>query len=471
MDWKHGNEKGAEILTSHDLTHYRQEMKRTDDQRIKKSLKYSVLDGAFAASMIGFGESFFAAFAVFLKANNIQIGLLSSLPLLLGSLSQLFSNRLIKLLKSRKLLVTAAAFLQGLMYIPVALVFFFGTLKVLYLIFFACLYWIFGMILSPAWNSWMGDLVEETKRGTYFGRRSKVTGSATFIACMIAGYILQRYAGDPALEYTGFVIIFCLALSSRILSVTFLMRKYEPPYELVHEAEFGLLEFIKKARFRNYGLFVFYLSIMNASVYISAPFFTPYMLYDLKMDYMTFTIINAAAIITKIIFLPVWGRSSDRFGNRKVLSLTGFLMPITPILWMFSHDFSYLIVIQVYSGFIWSGFEIASFNFIFDTTSPQKRATAIAYYNVINGIAIFTGAMIGGLIVRYNTVFWSKYILVFVISGVMRYIVSFVFIPKLKEVRQVERIPYSKLFFKVISTVPTMGLMYGLIFFLKKDEK
>jgi MFS family permease len=441
------------------------------DEKIKKSLKYSVLDGAFAASMIGFGESFFAAFAVFLKANNIHIGLLSSLPLLTGSLSQLFSNRLIKLLKSRKILVTTSAFLQGIMYLPIALVFFFGTLKVVYLIFFACLYWIFGMILGPAWNSWMGDLVNENKRGAYFGRRSKITGSATFLAYMMAGYILQKYARDPILEYTGFVIIFCLAFSSRMVSVTFLMRKYEPPYEIIKSAEFSIWEFIKEARFRNYGLLVLYLSIMNASVYVSAPFFTPYMLYDLKLDYMTFTFINAAAIITKIFFLPVWGRSSDRFGTRKVLSLTGYLMPLTPILWMFSHDFAYLIAIQIYSGFIWAGFEIASFNFIFDTTSPQKRATAIAYYNVINGIAIFTGAMIGGLIVRYNTAFWSRYILVFVISGVVRFIVSFLFIPKLKEVRQVERIPYAKLFLKVISTLPTTGVIHALIPFLKKDEE
>lgn len=443
----------------------------SNNNRIKKSLRYSVFDGMFAASMIGFGESFFAAFAVFLKASNIHIGLLSSLPVLLGSLSQLFSNRLIKSLKSRKLLVTTAAFMQGVMYIPVAFVFFFGTLKVVYLIFFACLYWIFGMILGPAWNSWMGDLVDEKKRGTYFGRRSKITGSATFLAYMIAGYILQRYSGDAVLEYTGFVIIFCLAFSSRMLSVTFLMRKYEPPYEILQAAEFSFWEFIKQARFRNYGLLVLYLSIMNASLYISAPFFTPYMLYDLKLDYMTFTIINAAAIITKIFFLPVWGRSSDRFGTRKVLSLTGFLMPLTPLLWVFSHDFYYLIIIQIYSGFIWAGFEIASFNFIFDTTSPQKRATAVAYYNVINGIAIFTGAMTGGLIVKYNAFFWSKYILVFVISGVMRYVVSFLFIPRLREVREVEHIPYAKLFLKVISSVPTMGLVYGLIPFLKKDEE
>jgi MFS family permease len=288
---------------------------------------------------------------------------------------------------------------------------------------------------------------------------------------MIAGYILQRYAGGTVLEYTGFVIIFCLAFSSRMLSVTFLMRQYEPPYEVVHAAEFGFWEFVKQARSRNYGLFVIYLSIMNASVYMAAPFFTPYMLYDLKIDYMTFTVINATAIVTKIFFLPVWGRSSDRFGARKVLSLTGFLMPLTPVLWMFSHDFTYLIIIQIYAGFIWAGFEISSFNFIYDTTSPQKRATAIAYYSVINGIAIFTGAIIGGLIVRYNTVFWSKYVLVFVISGVVRFIVSLLFIPKLREVREVEHIPYTRLFLKVISTVPGAGLMYGLIPFIKKDEE
>ena len=35
-----------------------------DDEKIRKSLKYSILDGAFSASMIGFGESFFTAYAV-----------------------------------------------------------------------------------------------------------------------------------------------------------------------------------------------------------------------------------------------------------------------------------------------------------------------------------------------------------------------------------------------------------------------
>lgn len=443
----------------------------TLDIKIKKSLRYSILDGTFAASMIGFGESFFAAFAVFLRANNIHLGLLSSLPLLLGSLAQLCSNRLIKFFRSRKKVVVAFALLQGMMYIPIALVFFLGNLSVEFLIFFACLYWIAGMILSPAWNSWMGDLVREKIRGSYFGIRSKITGFATFSTYMIAGFVLQQFTGDVTLQYTGFTVIFCLAFSSRILSVIFLMKKYDPPFQIVREAEFSFTEFIRQARYRNYGRFVLYLSLMNASVYISAPYFTPFMLYDLKMSFMTFTIVNAAAILTKIFFIPVWGRLSDRFGTRKVLSLTGFLMPLAPLLWVFSHDMYYIIAIQLYSGFIWAGFEISSFNFIFDTTTPQKRATGVAYYNVINGVAIFAGSMIGGVLVRYNSLFWSKYLFVFIVSCVIRYVASLVFLPKLKEVRQVEDIGYPRLFFKVISTMPTMGLLYGLVPFRRRRSR
>lgn len=439
--------------------------------RIKKSLRYSVIDGTFAAAMIGFGESFFAVFAVFLRANNIQLGLLSSLPLLFGSLSQLLSNRLIKLFRSRKTLVVIAALIQGLMYIPIALVFFFGTLSVFLLIFFACLYWVFGMILSPAWNSWMGDLVDERKRGAYFGRRSKITGFSTFISFLIAGYILQRFGERAATQYIGFVTIFFLALISRIVSFIYLTKKYEPEYKTAHEAEFSFLEFIKQARFRNFGQFVLYLSFMNASVYLSAPFFTPYMLRDLKLDYLAFTVIHAVAIIVKLFMIPVWGRAADRYGTKRVLGLTGFLMPLTPVLWLFSGEFFYLIIIQVFAGFIWAGFEISSFNFIFDTTSPQKRATAIAYYNVINGVGIFLGAVAGGLIVKYNSVFWSKYLFVFLLSCLLRYIASFIFLPRLREVRPVEHIPYPRLFFKIISTMPTAGLVYSLIPFRKSTEE
>ncbi|MBU0461069.1 MAG: hypothetical protein KJ574_00625, partial [Nanoarchaeota archaeon] len=62
---------------------------------------------------------------------------------------------------------------------------------------------------------------------------------------------------------------------------------------------------------------------------------------------------------------------------------------MVPILWIFSTDIWYLILIQAYSGFVWAGFEISSFDYIFDSTTHQKRTTCVAYYNVMTGVMIF----------------------------------------------------------------------------------
>ncbi len=433
--------------------------------KVKKSLKYSILDGAFYSSMVGFGESFFSAFAIFLKANNVQLGLLGSLPQAVGSLSQIYSHKIVSLFGSRKRVICTAVLLEALMYLPIAVVFFLGELKVYYLLLFLCMYWLFETTALPAWSSWMGDIVDEKERGRYFGRRSQISGLVSFVSFVAGGYLLQRFSGDETTQYVGFAIIFLLAMLSRFMSFFYLAKMYEPRYEPVDGSHFSFVDFLKQARFRNYGTFVIYLCFMNFAVFLSAPFFAAYMLYDLHFSYATFTVVSATALITKYISMPIWGMVSDKYGTKKILALSGFLMPILPLLWVFSAEIPYLLLVQVYSGFVWAGFEIASFNFIFDTTTPAKRVTCVSYYNVLKGASIFIGALLGGLIVRHNSFFWSQYYLVFILSFILRYAASFLFLPKLKEARTVESIPYHKLVLEAITTMPTTGIIYDAVTF------
>ncbi len=443
---------------------------RRKDYRIRKSLRYSITEGALAASMVGFGESFFVAYALLLKATTVQVGILSALPQALGALLQFFSNALIRAFGSRKKLVMSGSLLQALMYVPVALIFFSGEWRVWHLLFFVCLYFAFGMVINPSWNSWMGDLVVENRRGAYFGRRSKVTSTASFIALLSAGYILSQFeGGGTQRQYEGFVLIFLIALACRMVSILFLSKQFEPVYKVPRQAGFGFMEFLKEPGFRNYRYFVTYLGLMNFAVFISGPFFTPYMLKDLRMDYLTFTLVNASSIIVKVLSLPVWGRAVDRFGARRVMSLAGFLMPVVPVLWLFSEKVSWLIAVQIYSGFIWGGFEIATVGFIFDITTPQKRVTGMAYYNMVSGFALISGALLGSLVVRLNTIFASPYLLVFFISGVLRFGASLLFLPRLREVRTVEEIGYPRLLLKVVFSVPTISLLYELIPFQRRE--
>jgi MFS family permease len=312
------------------------EDKDNRENKIKKSLKYSILDGSFYSVMVGFGESFFSAFAIFLKATNFEIGLLSSLPQALGSFLQIFSKHLIDIFKSRKLFVCTAAFIQGLIYILVALTFFFGTFSIYALILFVSIYYILGMVLSPAWTSWMGDLVNEKERGSYFGMRNKVTGFFFFISFIAAGYILQKFSVSGYV-YLGFVALFAVAFISRIFSFIYLTKKFEPEYKQSEENYFSFTDFVRQSLLStNYGVFVSYLCLMNFSVYVAAPFFTPYMLKDLAFDYRIFTVITAVSLVVKFLMMPVWGKLSDKYGTIKVLTLCGFLMPVLPLLWVFS---------------------------------------------------------------------------------------------------------------------------------------
>lgn len=436
--------------------------------QISRSLKYSLIDGFFWSVMVGCGESFFAAFGVFLNAGNFIIGLLGSLPMTLGSIAQLGTKKLLTFTSSRKNIVCLGVVLQALMYIPITAIFFAQQYAPPIFLFLVCLYHILGMIFTPAWNSWMGDLVDTKIRGAYFGKRNLINGFASFIAMLIAGFILQRYTSHNA-QYTGFVVIFTVALLSRLASFVALSKKFEPDWDFRDESTQSFLDFLKKARSTNFGLLSSYLSVMSFAVYLSVPYFAPFMLREIKLTYATYTLVLAAAVIAKCFSMPIWGKIVDRYGGRKVLSICAWGLPMSTLLWVFSHNIWYLIAIQLYSGWCWAGYEIAAFSLMYDNTSRQNRATLISYYNVMNGIAIIMGSLIGGIIVHYSHFLNSKYLLIFAISGLARAFVSLRLLKSIQEIRSVEKISSRGLILRMISA-STNGANYGPLTFWRKKK-
>lgn len=432
--------------------------------KIRKSLNYSIADGACWSSMVGFGESFISAFAVFLKATNFQLAVLSSLPVTIGYLSQLFSDRVLRMAGSRKRIILFTAFTQGLMYLLFALAFFLGPLRVWHLIFFVTLYWIFAMISVPAWNSWMGDLVDPKEKGRYFGHRNKLIGFVYFAAYMAGGWLLQAFSTSHAMTYAGFALMFIIAFLSRIGSFSFLAKQYEPRYSADYGNKLGFLSFLAGASKSNFGRFALFMAFMNFGIYVCAAFFTPYMLQTHGYDYITFTLVNASMIVAKFLAAPLWGVLCDRYGSKKALTVTGFTMPMVPLFWALSGDPLYLVLVQIYSGFSWAGFELASFNLTFDMTNPRQRTRCIAFMNVLSGFSILAGGLVGSWLVQYGFLAFAGYTFTFAASCVIRYMASFAFIPSLLETRKVEHISYKHLMVKAFVTMPGESMAHAFNF-------
>ncbi len=441
-----------------------------EESQKKKSARYSINEGIFHSIMIGVGESFISPFAIFLKATTSQLALLSSLPQLFSSLFQLFVPKFLEFFKSRKKIVATGVLLQALVWLPILYVFYLNDLAVPYLIFLVVVYWIIGKFIDPVWNSWMGDLVDNEISGRYFGFRNKVIGIAALASLLVGGLILNAFPKDSKATFIGFVFIFVIAFIARLISFIYVVKKYEPKFEVYEEARFSFVEFVKKMRFRNYGLFVIYLSLMNFAVYIASPFFSLYMLQDLKFSYVTFTIISASSIFARIIFMPFWGKMTDKYGAKKILAFTGYLMPLSPLLWLLSNKVSYIMLFQFYSGMIWAGFELSASSFIFDSTTSAKRARCIAYYNVINGVMILLGTLFGALLVKHPIIF-SSFLFVFFVSGILRCIVSIFMLHKIKEVRTVDDVSYGGLFVKALNVLPTESVNVIASFWKNRSRK
>ena len=431
-----------------------------DEELKKKSLGYSISDGSFYNVMVNFGERFVVPFAVKINATAQQIGFISSVPQLASSLFQPFSANIADKLKKRKRLVLIAALLQALVWIPMILVVILFRNPWLLLLFFT-FYVVFGSFISPLWSSWMGDLVNEKERGRFFGKRNMIAGFVGFVAMLVAGFVLHLFA-DSAVFY-GFMILFAVALFARLASLSYLARMHEPQYAVTEASYFSLRSFIKKMPFNNFGRFVIFSVLISLVANIASPFFVVYMLRDLNFNYLMFTVAIAAQTIIYLFAMNYWGKYSDIFGNKAILSITGILIPFTPMLWLVSGNFYYIVFVFVLTGFIWAGFDLCVSNYFFDAVTPQRRARCIAFHNTLSGFAVFIGAAFGGFLVGAMAaplIFPSKFQFLFFLSGILRLAVVLAFIPVLKEVRVVEPAPKPKLFFRLYLVEPPKELFY-----------
>jgi MFS family permease len=407
------------------------------NNRIRKSLKLSILDGGAYAAMLGLTQNYITPLALELKATTAQIGLLASVPSLTMALSQLAAPRLSERAGSRKGLILPVVFTHAVMFIPILLIpYMMHSAQVWWLIAFVTVSVVSGAIANPAWGSMMADLVPERLRGRYFGFRGQIAGLITLVFFFIGGAILQHFTGINV--FAGYAILFGGATVFRLLSFVFLSRMYEPAQAASKADGPGLYELVKSTWSSDLGKFTLYIALIDFGVCVSAPFFTVYMLRDLHFSYMSFVIVSSASAIATFYFQTFWGRRADMAGNIKVIRITSMILPVIPLLWLGSTNMYYLIAANVISGFAWSGYTLSAVNFVYDASEPNIRTKQIAIFNATDGLACCLGALIGGFIAPHLPELLGFHLRsLFTVSGVLRGLVVLLLLRQIREVRRV----------------------------------
>lgn len=445
------------------------------------SLNASIKDCEYASVMVGAGENFLAPYAIFLKATNMQLGLLSSLPLFLGSISQLIGVWLSELSPSRRKILMQCVLGQAIVWLPSSVLYFlFGASSMTVWILIACYsaYQIMGNLMAPAWNSLIGDLAPDETRGRFFGLRNEKSAVVMLLTLLGAGGIMEAITA-LGFRAAGFFILFICAFLARMTSRKFVSLHRDPPYKVEDHARFSYLDFLKRSHKSNFAKFVLFVSSMSFSVMVSGPFFAPYMLDVLHFSYFTYTTMTVMFLMTTFLTTRYWGHLADRFGNKNVLRLSAFGVAVTPMLWCIWGSIGGCLFIQAFSGIVWGGYNLAAANFLFDAVTPPKRARCVAYQSITNCIFIFLGSVAGAWMVNnfpdwvpFDKGIWapqSIYLRVFMLSGILRLLTCYILLPGFKEVRDVSALKHHEIFIHFLSILPYIGT--SLDYFTRRRGK
>jgi MFS family permease len=397
--------------------------------------------------MLGLTQNYITPYALTMKASTQEIGLLTSVPNFTMAAAQFAAPALSERAGSRKGFILPMAVMHALMWLPILFIpYLFQTHQVWWLIAFMTLSTAFDSALNPVWGSMMADLVPAQMRGRFFGRRNRVTGFISGVFTYVAGGILQLLTGNTNLAFT---IIFTGAIASRLVSFYFLSQMHEPVSPATEKrGHEGVLRIARGLLCTNIGRFIIFCALINFTATVAGPFFSPYMLDDLQFSYIVYTIINSVAILATVGSMTWWGKWMDRAGSIKVLKITSLLVPFVPLGWALSHNLWWLILMQIFSGFAWAGFQLSSSVFIFDAAPPQNRTRYIALYNSLIFLGVSVGSLTGGIVAPLLPPFMGSYFLsIFIVSGLARLAVALFFLPRIKEVRKVPQVKAGELLF------------------------
>ena len=414
---------------------------KLEDKLKRKTMKVSIAEGSFGVFSSVLVDNYMVPFSLSINSTPFQVGMFTSLGNLISPLGQIVGSRKTEIKSRKSILLTGILGQASIwpLFLIIAILYQFNIFQsflpwILIVVFLV--YMLFAGIMTPPWFSMMGDIVPDNFRGRYFAKRNLITQSVAITNVILLSFLLDWF-NFQNIVFFGFILIFIIGFFTRLISAFLFTKHYYPPYFFEKTDHIKINQFIKELPKSNFGRFSLFVSLLTFGQWIAKPFFSVYMLTQLKFEYSLFIVINLSSTLVGLFIFPLLGRLSDKFGNVTLLRIGALLIPFIPFFWMiYRTPLQIFLGIQIFSGIGWTAFNLATANFIYDNISSKRRGKYIALYNSLIGIATVLGGFLGSILIGFIPItIMNTYHFIFLLSGITRIIVAIVFLPKIKEIR------------------------------------
>lgn len=391
----------------------------------------------------GFGAAFFnitagaiyVAFARQIGANDFVFGVLAAaLPLM--SFLQVLSARLVERTRRRKLQMLTAGLSGRSLWIIAALLPLAAQQWPQWLDKRHVLPLVVGCVLlagacqaftTPAFFSWLADLVPGRVRPTFLARRMQTGTCVSLFVALGSGWLADTY---PNLAV--YCLLLALAGIAGVLDVALFLGVKEPPAApnangaaatatangaggaasgnatAAARADVGAPPFFASLRepLRDPAIrsFLLFAALLTFSYGAMGPFLWLHMREVLHYSNVTTgLVLNVAPILGVICTSRFWGGVIKQHGNRPVMRMGSFGMLFMPLVWLTpAAQFAPVLAVFLFlSGVLFCALELTNQNLITGLSPHVPRSTLTALFAIASGTAFALASCLGGRLAQW----------------------------------------------------------------------
>ena len=416
-----------------------QQMKRKLETQLvfeEKNTLLIMMEAVFAGIVLQLTNPFYQLFASAMGADEVAIGLISSLPAFCALFVLLPASLMMDRVKDKKKFLMTTITICGVILPLVAMSPFLGDRG----------YWVFIIGISVwnapylcytvGWQSYFSDLYPPTNRALPYSRRQMVYNAVPVVTIMLVGAIQSYLCYTTEQKIMAFQIFYFIAFGAALLQRKMIEKTELPPYaqnpQGGEKQGIGALirDFMAAVKaLRKYPQFCLFLALLFCFYFswqIAWPMFFLFLVTENGINEVTKSIFDVVSYLASTLTSTWWGRRIDKHGVRgsTVLGMLG--ASLVPAWTVASLNFWSLLAAYIFSGATGPGFQLGLFNDMLENLPEENKSLYIGIYNLVMQISNFVAPLCGvALYTKIGTVGTMR------VSSVLRVIAAGLFAVRL----------------------------------------
>jgi MFS family permease len=259
-------------------------------------------------------------------------------------------------------------------------------------------------ISMPAWTSVMARAVSPERRGRLNGTRWAMLSVVSAISSALFGWLLDLVAFP-----LNYQLVFLITTLTAMLDPLFFSRVRVPHLEKPQwessRGPGGLFAAYLGPVLRH-KLFLGVLAAITGyrvAVNLASPLFSLYWVNVLKAPDTLLGLRGTVGYAALVIGYLYWGRSANRLGHRKVLTISALGFALYPILTALSPSPGWLLPVAALWGLTVPGLDISLFDMMLGACPQQRQPLFAAVWMMTGNVAMFVGPLMGAALADATT--------------------------------------------------------------------